>query len=152
MNGDYKIITLCGSTKFEDDFLEVQKQLTLDGNIVVTPGVFSHSDGEVLTEDVMTMLEEMHKQKIDMADEVFVVNVEGYIGNSTRSEIEYAKSKGIPIRYLNEILSDTVQVVYCGDCKFFNPQNDNGYWGTCTNDDGEWRRGDYCSYGIRRGD
>ena len=45
------------------------------------------------------MMDDMHKRKIDMADEIFVVNVDGYIGNSTKSEIEYAKSKGLPIRY-----------------------------------------------------
>jgi hypothetical protein len=46
------------------------------------------------------MLDDMHKRKIDMADEIFVINVGGYIGQSTRSEIAYAESKGIPVRYL----------------------------------------------------
>lgn len=106
----YKVITLCGSTKFKDAFIEVQKQLTLEGNIVISVGLFGHAgDDEVwegmdegtLTETKM-MLDDMHKRKIDMADEVFVINIGGYIGDSTRSEIEYAEMTGKPVRYLNE--------------------------------------------------
>ena len=99
----YKIITLCGSTKFKEEFLEVQKQLTLQGNIVISVGLFGHSgDNEVWSDGVKEMLDDMHKRKIDMADKIFVINVNGYIGESTKSEIEYAKSKNIPINYLNE--------------------------------------------------
>ena len=97
----YKVITLCGSTKFKEECLEVQKQLTLQGNIVISVGLFGHSgDNEVWTEGMKEMLDDMHKRKIDMADEIFVINVNGYIGESTKSEIEYAKSKNIPINYL----------------------------------------------------
>jgi hypothetical protein len=100
MQRKYKVVTLCGSTKFKDEFMAVQKQLTLDGCIVISVGLFGHSgDDEVWTEGTKEMLDDMHKRKIDMADEIFVVNVDGYIGNSTKSEIEYAKSKGLPIRY-----------------------------------------------------
>lgn len=100
MQGKYKVITLCGSTKFKDEFMAIQKQLTLDGYIVISVGLFGHSgDDEVWTEGIKEMMDDMHKRKIDMADEIFVVNVDGYIGNSTKSEIEYAKSKGLPIRY-----------------------------------------------------
>ena len=100
MQGNYKVVTLCGSTKFKDEFLAVQKKLTLDGCIVISVGLFGHSgDNEVWIKGTKEMLDDMHKRKIDMADEIFVVNVGGYIGSSTRSEIEYAKSKGLPIRY-----------------------------------------------------
>ena len=99
----YKIITLCGSTKFKDAFVEAQKRLTLAGNIVVSVGCFGHSgDAEVWTDGVKEMLDDIHKQKIDMADEIFVINVGGYIGESTRSEIEYAKAKGKNIKYLED--------------------------------------------------
>lgn len=99
MTGSYKVITLCGSTRFKEAFLEQQKRLTLEGNIVL--GLFGHSgDGEVWTEGVKAMLDDMHKRKIDMADEIFVINVGGYIGESTRSEIEYAKRTGKAVRYL----------------------------------------------------
>lgn len=97
----YKVITLCGSTKFKDAFIEAQKTLTLQGNIVISVGLFGHSgDDEVWTDDTKAMLDDMHKRKIDMADEIFVINHNGYIGESTRSEIEYAEATGKAIRYL----------------------------------------------------
>jgi hypothetical protein len=113
MVGEYKVITLCGSTKFKDVFLEVQKRLTLEGKIVISVGLFGHSgDNEVWegkAEDVVTetkkMLDDMHKRKIDMADEIFVINVDGYIGESTKSEIEYAIANNKKVNYL----------VDCGD-------------------------------------
>lgn len=96
----YPVITLCGSTRFKEQFMEVQKRLTLEGNIVISVGLFGHSgDDEVWTEGTKEMLDDMHKRKIDMADSIFVIDVDGYIGSSTRSEIEYAKSKGKGIKY-----------------------------------------------------
>lgn len=102
--GSYKIITLCGSTKFKEAFLKVQKDLTLQGNIVISVGLFGHSgDNEVQTNGMKEMLGDMHKRKIDMADEIFVINVGGYIGTSTQSEIEYAISIGKAVNYLEAI-------------------------------------------------
>ena len=104
MVGKYKVITLCGSTKFKEAYLKAQKDLTLQGNIVISVGLFGHSgDNEVWTEGTKAMLDDMHKRKIDMADEIFVVNVGGYIGESTRSEIEYAKNNGKVVNYLEPI-------------------------------------------------
>lgn len=108
MVGKYKVITLCGSTRFKKEFMEVQKRLTLEGNIVISVGLFGHSgDAEVwegMSEDTLTqtkiMLDDMHKRKIDMADEIFVINVNGYIGSSTKSEIEYAQKNGKAVHYL----------------------------------------------------
>ena len=101
MVGKYRVVTLCGSTRFKDAFMEVQKHLTLEGNIVISVGLFGHSgDDEVWAEGVKEVLDDMHKRKIDMADEVFVINVGGYIGASTRSEIEYATATGKPVTYL----------------------------------------------------
>lgn len=105
---NYKVITLCGSTRFKDEFMKAQKDLTLNGNIVISVGLFSHSgDDEVwenMDEGTLTktkeMLEDMHKRKIDMADEIFVINVGGYIGDSTKSEIEYAIKTGKKVNYL----------------------------------------------------
>lgn len=110
MVGNYKVITLCGSTRFKDQFMEAQKRLTLEGNIVISVGLFGHAGDEEIwegmSEDTLTktkiMLDDMHKRKIDMADEIYVVNVGGYIGSSTRSEIEYAKSHGKAVHYLEE--------------------------------------------------
>lgn len=108
MQGNYKVITLCGSTRFKDAFMEAQKRLTLEGNIVISVGLFGHSgDKEVwenMDEGTLTktkeMLDDMHKRKIDMADEIFVINVGGYIGDSTKSEIIYAKESGKVVNYL----------------------------------------------------
>lgn len=131
MQGRYKVITLCGSTKFKKEFEEVQKKLTLDGNIVISVGLFGHSgDDEVWTEGTKEMLDDMHKRKIDMADEIFVINVNGYIGDSTASEIEYATKTGKPIRFYSDKDMSIDEIggfhqanigwnpngVYCGTC------------------------------------
>ena len=101
MIGKYPVITLCGSTRFKDQFLEAQKRLTLAGNIVISVGLFGHSgDDEVWTEGTKDMLDDMHKRKIDMADRIYVINVNGYIGPSTRSEIEYARKRGKQVLFL----------------------------------------------------
>ncbi len=101
MIGKYKIITLCGSTKFKNEYLEAQKRLTLEGNIVISVGLFGHSgDNEVYTENKKEMLDDMHLRKIDLADEIFVVNPGGYIGESTKREIDYAAKTGKIIKYL----------------------------------------------------
>jgi hypothetical protein len=101
MTGKYKIITLCGSTRFMDEFIAEQKRLTLEGNIVISVGLFGHSgDEEVWLEETKIMLDDMHKRKIDLADEIFVINVGGYIGESTKSEIEYAIKTNKAVKYL----------------------------------------------------
>ncbi len=101
MVGKFPVITLCGSTRFKDQFLEVQKRLTLEGNIVISVGLFGHSgDNEVWTPGTKEMLDNMHKRKIDMADAIYVINVNGYIGESTRSEIEYARMNGKKVLFL----------------------------------------------------
>ena len=99
----YKIITLCGSIKFKDEFIGVQEKLTLDGNIVLTPNFFNNIKKEDIDEKTKKMLDEMHKQKIDMSDEIYVINVGRYIGESTKNEIEYAKEKEKKISYLESI-------------------------------------------------
>ncbi len=111
MNRKYPVVTLCGSTRFKKEFMEAQKKLTLDGKIVISVGLFGHSgDQEVwenMDEGTLTatkeMLDDMHKRKIDMADSIFVINVGGYIGDSTRSEIQYAMEHGKQVEYLEPI-------------------------------------------------
>ena len=97
----YPVTTLCGSTRFKEEFMEIQKRLTLEGRIVISVGLFGHSgDNEVWSAGTKEMLDDMHKRKIDMADGIFVINKGGYIGSSTRSEIEYALQHGKKIEYL----------------------------------------------------
>lgn len=96
------IVTLCGSTKFKDEFIQANFHETMQGKIVLTVGWFSHADAEVYypTEEEKAMLDGLHKRKIDLSDEVLILNVGGYIGESTRSELEYARQRGKLIRYL----------------------------------------------------
>ena len=111
MQGNYPVITLCGSTRFKDEFYAAQKKLTLEGNIVISVGLFGHCGDEEVWDGMdegtlgktKAMLDDMHKRKIDMADEIFVVNVGGYVGDSTKSEIKYAHEHGKVVRYLENI-------------------------------------------------
>lgn len=101
MVGRYPVITLCGSTRFKDAFFDVFKRLTLEGNIVLLPGIYAHSgDKEAWEPGRKEILDDMHRRKIDMSDAIFVVNVGGYVGESTRAEIDYARRNGREIRYL----------------------------------------------------
>ena len=110
MEGKYPVITLCGSTRFKNEFMELQKRPTLEGNIVISVGLFGHSGDQEVWEGMdegtlsktKEMLDDMHKRKIDMADSIYVINVGGYIGDSTKSEIEYAKAHGKEVHYLEE--------------------------------------------------
>lgn len=82
----------------------INAKLTLDGNVVMSLGVYGHADNIELTNKEKVHLKKIHFQKIDMSDELFIINVDGYIGAGTRDEIEYAKLKNIPIKYLQTIL------------------------------------------------
>ena len=111
MQGKYPVVTLCGSTRFKNEFYEAQKRLTLEGNTVISVSLFGHvGDSEVwdnMDEGTLSktkeMLDDMHKRKIDMADSIYTINVGGYIGESTRSEIEYAKAYGKAVEYLEKL-------------------------------------------------
>ena len=97
------IITLCGSTRFKEEFLQKQKELTLKGYIVLSVGLFGHSgDEEVWDEGNKQLLDDLHKAKIEMSSAIYVINKNGYIGESTKSEIEWAQQLGKKIYYLEE--------------------------------------------------
>ena len=113
----YKIITLCGSTRFREQFFQVQKKLTLEGNIVISVGLFGHAgDDDVWKPGVKQMLDDMHLRKIDIADEIYVINVGGYIGESTKREILYAKLNGKKVNYFVNMK----EIYLAGGC----------FWGT----------------------
>jgi len=94
-----EIVVLCGSSRFKNQFETEMRRLTLEGNIVLTLGVFGHVGIELPSETV-TMLATLQRQKINMASRVHVINVGGYLGMSTREEIMYAEEQGKPITYL----------------------------------------------------
>ena len=90
------VVCLCGSTRFRAEIVEANRLLTLEGHIVLAPGVFGH-DGDPITDDEKAKLDALHLRKIDMAKQVIVIAPEGYIGESTRREIVYAESTGKPV-------------------------------------------------------
>ena len=100
------IVCLCGSTKFYKEFQHWNYILTMRGKIVLSVGFYAHATEEAhgehigCTEEDKIKLDALHKRKIDLADEVFVINLGGYIGDSTRSEIEYANKNGKFVTYL----------------------------------------------------
>lgn len=98
-----KIITICGSFKFREKILELAMQMELAGNVILTP-IFPIKDDKVTcTQEEARILGKMHKEKIKLSDAILVVNVNGYIGNATKSEIEYAKTQNKEILYLEPI-------------------------------------------------
>jgi hypothetical protein len=106
-HGFPRLVVLCGSTRFGDAFREANLRETVAGRIVLSIGCDMRSDHELWAdpterEHIKAELDELHKRKIDLADEVLVLDVDGYVGESTRSEIEYAQKLGRPIRYLSE--------------------------------------------------
>lgn len=128
-------ICLCGSTRFKDEYIKATRELTLQGNIVISVGLFGHQEGIDMEGETKKMLDELHLRKIDICHEVFIINplrhacpncktmygkgvylpncscgvpmlsipFQPYIGESTKREIEYAKSQGKKITYLNEV-------------------------------------------------
>ena len=102
MINNYRVITLCGSTRFKEDFERVNKELTLQGNIVISVGCFGHA-GDVFTDEQKIMLDDIHKRKIDMADAIYVINKDGYVGMSTQSEILYAALHNKEIIYMEPV-------------------------------------------------
>ncbi|HCE34210.1 MAG TPA: hypothetical protein DEQ88_02415 [Clostridiales bacterium] len=100
-----KIITLCGSLKYLKKMWEVAENLSLEKGYAVI-GVIPHVIDRPLTEDEILTLKLLHKEKIAISDGIFVVNVNGYIGDSVKEEIEYANSLNKEILYLENPTSD----------------------------------------------
>lgn len=94
------IVTLCGSTKFKKEFEEADRRESMKGKIVLSVGCFTHADNLSTTKEQKEMLDELHFRKIDISSEVLVINVGGYIGESTRNEIDYAYLKEKSVCYL----------------------------------------------------
>ena len=94
-----KVITICGSSQFKGAIMGVTQRLTLHGNIVIHHGFFHHRDMVPITDEQKKELDELMFRKIDISDAIHVVNVNGYIGSTTRAAIEYAKDKKLGITY-----------------------------------------------------
>lgn len=94
------IITICGSSRFKKEILQVAHDLTIQGNIVLAPFVFHHAEEEELPREVLIQLDNLHKEKIEMSDAIFVVNINKYIGESTFGEIDWAQRKKKQVYFL----------------------------------------------------
>jgi len=103
------VITLCGSTRFKDEFFQEQERLTLAGHIVISVGLFGWDKGrpeDALGETVKQMLDTLHFRKIDISDGIHVINKGGYVGESTAREIDYAMTTGKSITYMEDVEDD----------------------------------------------
>ena len=94
------IVCMCGSTRFVEEFRYVNQRETLAGKIVLAPGCFQGDAVLEVVPVVKQQLDDLHFHKIALADEILVVNVGGYIGESTRREIAYARQLGKQVRWL----------------------------------------------------
>lgn len=115
------IVCLCGSTRFADKFFEIGWELTLEDKIVLSIGVVKHAEhhgAEVLGQDVADRLDELHLRKIDLADEVWILNVGGYIGSSTAKEIRYAHQTRKPLRFLEPISEEVLEKLLYNPAKY----------------------------------
>lgn len=98
----YPTIVIIGPTKYAKQFRTSAQYFQILGYVVLTTFIYDGIDGKPCSQAMQDMFEELGCQRIDMADEVFVINVDGYIGDSTKKELEYAKSIGKPISYYTE--------------------------------------------------
>lgn len=94
-----KVITICGSMKFQDKMIEVARDLEINDGYCVIQFIYD-LDKQNITKEQMKKVVDAHWKKIDISDAIFVVNVGGYIGSSCKQEIQYAKNKGKEILYL----------------------------------------------------
>lgn len=99
-----KVITVCGSYKFIKEMTEITEQMALQGNCMLTPITLTKPAKEDYTEEEASLIDQMHKEKIKLSDAILVVNVNGYIGRSTNSEIEYARSLNKEILYYTDLI------------------------------------------------
>lgn len=99
-----KIITICGSYKFKKEMVEIAEMMTLKGNCVLMPNELSRPNKESYTKEEATIIDKMHKEKIKISDAILVVNLNNYIGSSTKKEIEYASKHNKEIIYYTDII------------------------------------------------
>jgi hypothetical protein len=95
-----RVITLCGSTRFMNAFEEANRELTLQGNVVFSVATKAHEGSANVSEAQKLLLDKVHFEKIRLSDEIFVINIGGYVGPSTRREIEFATRIGKAVRFL----------------------------------------------------
>lgn len=105
-----KIITVCGSLRFFKEMMEITEKMELEGNCMLVP-IYNplKSNKDNYSDKDAIMLNKMHKERIKLSDAILVVNVNGYVGNSTKSEIEYAKALNKEIIYYTDLKEESLE-------------------------------------------
>lgn len=101
-NKKMKVITICGSLKFKNEMFDIAGRMSFEGNCVLMP-IFTAFTNNNITEEQISKLKEAHFKRIELSDVILVVNVNNYVGNSTKSEIEYAKKLDKEIVYYTDL-------------------------------------------------
>lgn len=111
------VITLCGSTKFQADFEAEMRRLTVEGNIVISVGLFGHAEADFdfgtdeKPSSLKLALDNLHFRKIDLADRIHVINPGGYVGTSTAREVFYATEHGTGISWMEPMTAAEQEAV-----------------------------------------
>lgn len=100
-----KKITICGSLKFKDEIMQITEKMTLQGNCMLSI-IYPTNFDKIYTDEEKNLLGKMHKERIKISDAILVVNIDNYIGSSTKSEIEFAKSLNKEIIYYTDIINN----------------------------------------------
>ena len=114
-NQNFKVVTLCGSTRYKEEFIKAAERLTFKGYIVLMPHVFAHAVNIDFDQETTDQFKQMHKQMIDMSDAILVINKDCYFGKSTIEEIKYAEEHGKKVFY--EYVYCDRDCAHCGNCK-----------------------------------
>ena len=99
-----KVITICGSLKFQKEMMIVAEKMALEGNCILTP-TYSVIENIKITEEQLLKLKEAHFRRIELSDAILVINVNNYIGDSTNLEVDYAKKLGKEIIYYTDLIN-----------------------------------------------
>lgn len=95
---EIKVVTICGSMRYSKEMIKIARELELKRGYAVLQCVYNF-DGVENQEEDMSIFDKLHKKKIDISDAIYVVNIDGYIGNSTKNEIAYARKNGKEVIY-----------------------------------------------------
>ncbi len=99
-----KVITLCGSLKFQKEIMEIAEKMALEGNCILTP-IYHVLDNIEVNNEKLRILKQAHLKKIEISDAILVININNYIGDSTKKEVEYAKKLNKEIFYYTDLVN-----------------------------------------------